>query len=216
MLDFSQADHIWLASYPRSGSTLLRTILFQCFGLKSASIYQGEFSENAELAGFVGHLEHDSAGVVNWPPGVPQLIKTHGCSGTYAGPAIYAIRNGHDAVRSGARFYRNALSIEDIIKGKQPFDLWSKNVSFWTSKSRGPTLLLRYEDMVNDMESSLSTLSNVLGRPILSHSLPDRDVMADQFVVNSETDRPPPLTTGQKDLFQWINGSLMREFGYGE
>ena len=30
---------IWIASYPRSGNTFLRTILWHCFGLKSASIY---------------------------------------------------------------------------------------------------------------------------------------------------------------------------------
>jgi hypothetical protein len=32
----------WLASYPRSGNTLLRTILKQCFGLSSQSVYPDE------------------------------------------------------------------------------------------------------------------------------------------------------------------------------
>ena len=28
-----------LSSYPRSGNTLLRTVLYQCFNLKSRSVY---------------------------------------------------------------------------------------------------------------------------------------------------------------------------------
>jgi len=30
---------VWLASYPRSGNTYLRAILWTCFGLRSASVY---------------------------------------------------------------------------------------------------------------------------------------------------------------------------------
>ena len=30
---------LFLSSYPRSGNTLLRTVLYQCFNLKSRSVY---------------------------------------------------------------------------------------------------------------------------------------------------------------------------------
>jgi len=37
---------IWLASYPRSGNTLLRVILKHCFGLSSQSVYHdSEFTD---------------------------------------------------------------------------------------------------------------------------------------------------------------------------
>ena len=39
-------NKIWLASYPRSGNTLLRTILNHCFNLKSASFYFSDFKGN--------------------------------------------------------------------------------------------------------------------------------------------------------------------------
>ena len=48
---------IWLASYPRSGNTFLRTILWHCFGLRSASVYPQDLGGNRALEGYVGHIE---------------------------------------------------------------------------------------------------------------------------------------------------------------
>ena len=49
---------VWLASYPRSGNTFLRTILWQCFGLRSASIYPKDLGSKKALEDYVGHIEH--------------------------------------------------------------------------------------------------------------------------------------------------------------
>lgn len=68
---------IWLASYPRSGNTLLRTILNHCFGLKSASVYTKDLGGNEKLETYVGHIEHDEKGKLSFPNGVLPLIKTH-------------------------------------------------------------------------------------------------------------------------------------------
>src|SRR6266446_6905894 len=35
---------VWLASYPRSGNTYLRSILWTCFGLQTGSIYPDDLS----------------------------------------------------------------------------------------------------------------------------------------------------------------------------
>ena len=40
---------VWLASYPRSGNTFLRTILWHCFGLRSASVYPKDLGGNRAL-----------------------------------------------------------------------------------------------------------------------------------------------------------------------
>ena len=45
----------WLASYPRSGNTLLRTILKHCFGLSSQSVYPDEEFSEPGVAEAVGH-----------------------------------------------------------------------------------------------------------------------------------------------------------------
>ena len=34
-----------LSSYPRSGNTFLRTVLYQCFNLKSGSVYGDDLGE---------------------------------------------------------------------------------------------------------------------------------------------------------------------------
>ena len=49
---------IWLASYPRSGNTLLRTVLWHCFGLRSASLYPEDLGGNAALKSYIGHVDH--------------------------------------------------------------------------------------------------------------------------------------------------------------
>ena len=51
----------WLASYPRSGNTFLRTILFNCFGIKTASIYPNDLGRRKVLEDFVGHIEHNES-----------------------------------------------------------------------------------------------------------------------------------------------------------
>jgi hypothetical protein len=51
---------VYLASYPRSGNTLLRMILWQCFGLKTVS----QYDESARIAtcpewlSLLGTVEH--------------------------------------------------------------------------------------------------------------------------------------------------------------
>jgi hypothetical protein len=59
---------IFLASYPRSGNTYLRTILNHCFDLKSASIYPNDLGGNATLEKFVGHIEHIQNGKIPTEP----------------------------------------------------------------------------------------------------------------------------------------------------
>lgn len=217
MLDFSQARYIAIPSYPRSGNTLLRMMLFQCFGLKSSSLNPNEFGGNTALERYVGHIERDANGEGEWPPGNPEIFKLHSLR-DYEGPTIYVIRNGRDAVRSLYRFYGGQYSIEDIIKGKTLFGTWSAHVKFWLSRNRNQTLVLRYEDLVNNLGSSQETLSQTLGRPIISRALPERETVAaiDGQVVRAADDRPAPLTRAQDDLFQWVNGETMRQVGYLE
>ena len=73
-------DFIWLASYPRSGNFLARTILFNCFNIKSAAIYPND-CDNKKLSNYIGHLDHfesDTAKMnINFPVGQPKIVKTH-------------------------------------------------------------------------------------------------------------------------------------------
>jgi len=63
-VDFSHTEEVLISSYPRSGNTLLRTILFQCFGLYSASAHPSDLGDNAALEHYVGHLRSGANGDV--------------------------------------------------------------------------------------------------------------------------------------------------------
>lgn len=52
---------VWLASYPRSGNTLLRTILHNCFGIDTYSLYddKADIGSDASFSAMVGHINHN-------------------------------------------------------------------------------------------------------------------------------------------------------------
>ena len=63
----------WLASYPRSGNTYLRTILFNCFGIKTASIYPNDLGGNKTLENFVNSKEYNLAFRL-YPTNISQVL----------------------------------------------------------------------------------------------------------------------------------------------
>jgi len=211
-VDFSQAEGIVISSYPRSGNTLLRTILFQCFGLYSASAHPRDLGENAELEHYVGHLRNDA----DWPADSrPMLWKRHDLV-EYSGPTIYVLRNGRDAIRSLYRFYRGDICLDRIIRGETVFGTWADHVRFWFAREHGQTLLLRYEDLAGNLPKTLDILSRTLGKPVLNPVLPNREeiVRVDNRWVRAAADRPVTLSPGQDQLFRQINGEVMEKLGY--
>ncbi len=138
---------IWLASYPRSGNTFLRTILWQCFQLHSASIYPGDLGKNKTLGNTVGHIEHGPNGKISFPENALPRIKTH----EYPldnGPTIYVVRDGRAVCASLWQFYKHTIPLKHCIDGTQRFGRWCDHLHAWNPLSRANTLLLRYEDMV--------------------------------------------------------------------
>ena len=51
---------VWVASYPRSGNTMLRTVLWHCLGLRTASVYPNDLGGNKDLEDYVGHIERNA------------------------------------------------------------------------------------------------------------------------------------------------------------
>lgn len=118
---------IWLASYPRSGNTMLRIMLRHYFGLKSYSIYNDtlDIGKYIEISEIVGHQ------FMHWPSIVGQenptslnsdkfnlfdplrykarnlkLVKTHSSWNVGFKPdkTIYIYRDGRSALRSYASY----------------------------------------------------------------------------------------------------------------
>ena len=83
---------VLIASYPRSGNTLVRTVLFHCFGRKSGSVYSNDFHGNKKLERYVGHIERRS------DFGAIPLIKTHNLPDPAdQSPVIYVVKDGSAA-----------------------------------------------------------------------------------------------------------------------
>lgn len=203
----------WLASYPRSGNTMLRTILSNCFGLKSASVYPRDLGGQADLERKVGHIERSADGAINFGDQPIHLLKTHGRPDD-AKPAIYVIRNGREAILSYYRFRRGTLSIADIIFGREGMLSWSAHLDAWRPLERPDTLLLRYEDMVSDLEGTVQAIARFSGAPIRSFDMPDRESLADNKWIVSASAKRPQFAPDTEAVFQELHGATMMKYGY--
>lgn len=206
---------IFLASYPRSGNTLVRTILFQCFNLKSGSIYRNDLGGNLELEKYVGHIEVGGDGSISYPKGGLPILKTHSYhKGNNL--TIYVIRDGRAATASLWNFTNPKVPMNDIIEGNNRFGKWCDHVNFWKPSIRPNTLLLRYEDILEDLNSTLIKLSNFLGREIISNELPSRDKISDSDGkwVRKKTDWKDVISKKDLNRFHQINDHCLEQFGY--
>ena len=138
-------ERIYLASWPRSGNTLLRAILWQCYGLKTASLHGELILDEPACRRLVGVDTKAN------------IIKTHSLPNklTEDGRTIYIIRDGRAACVSYWHYYHDILkepraTLEDVVRGRTMFGSWSKHVGAWTDKA---DLVLRFEEMLPEVGS---------------------------------------------------------------
>jgi len=117
------------------------------------------------------------------------LVKTHNIRGQahgtqlipphYTRSAVYIVRNPLDMVLSYARHYgvEPALAVEAIGRSDnanatdgaavwQFLGSWSEHVTSWTTDSPYPSLVLRYEDMLDKPKEAFGALVRHLGVPL--------------------------------------------------
>lgn len=159
---------LWLASYPRSGNTLLRQMLFSGWGILTGSIYQKDLGENLDLIRSSGHVElkfvrKGDRLLVSNPHNVP--VKTHRLPDH--GPAdraIYVIRDGRASCVSLRHFHKGEFSLEQIIRGQTPYGTWGDHVMAW-SAAPNVSALLYYDDLVAGSDRILVQLTKLFGEP---------------------------------------------------
>lgn len=166
---------IWLASYPKSGNTWLRFMLY-------AALY-GPPQRSADVPAKIQdihrpmptNLDHDAPIYIKTHFELtdqhPQLDNTH--------KAIHIIRNPKDVLLSALNYHRlNAitpaqLSSKDYAKvfiaqagdpqyAQLGFGTWTSNARSWRTTTRFPVLKLRYEDLKADPHTQLSTILEFL------------------------------------------------------
>jgi hypothetical protein len=218
---------VWLASYPRSGNTLLRVILNRSFGITSYSVYNDPIDIGADraTASAVGHASLPA----EWCPAAARdgndtwFVKTHDLQ---PGPdkAIYVIRDGREAMVSFLNYLthygREPVDLSDVVTGAVPFGSWSDHVEGWDPAARPDTLLLRYEELAADPVAHLPVIARFIGRDTVPGVLP---TFADLHAVN-----PAFFRSGRVDswkgvfsedlhrLFWVLHGGVMLRYGYGQ
>lgn len=206
---------VWLASYPRSGNTFARTIIFHSLGVRTASIYRRDLGKG-QAPELVGHIEHDQNGRIDYGNEPVRIVKTHQPPQGDDYPVIYVLRDGRAATTSLYDFYDGRTPMIDIVEGRTRFGTWKDHVERWMPASRPGTLFLRYEEMVADTSQTIRQLADFLSLPVKSHAVPTREDIAssDGRWVRSAHISRPELGGRELDRFMEINGAAMATFGY--
>jgi hypothetical protein len=212
-------DFVWLASYPRSGNTFLRTILTHCFGLKSSSIYPNDLGGNKALEDYVGHVDKrdDPDGMSYFPADTVPIFKTHEIADDDR-DAIYIVRDGRAATASLWEFFEGRSTKEDIISGNLQFGTWSGHIQSWNADARSNCLFLRYEDILQDLGGVIASLSQYLNQDPIADQIPDRSTIAaiDGKWVRTKSDWRQVLSDEQLERFYKVNGATMSKLGYDQ
>jgi glycosyltransferase involved in cell wall biosynthesis len=165
---------IWLASYPRSGNTLMRNILYEVYGLSSGEFHREE-----------GHyLEED---YFSHPFVKTHLLPLQLEPSDSSIRAVYIVRDGRDALVSMARqrqdivspgsdFRENLMAAIFAEKGTF-FGGWSGNAETW---ARRADIIIRYEDLIADPIGQAERLRSIMVLPE-----PDRTKIPDFGTLKS-------------------------------
>ena len=209
---------LWIAGYPRTGSTVTRMILEQCFEINTFSLYN-----EPKLRGLFSYASRRWAHLLardSWLDPVRRHgqwvgIKTHG-SPLDAFPALYTVRDYRDAVVSAAHFWEQpveAVICGQIHKALAP----SAHYRLWDPTHRPHTLMVRFEETMSEPETTIRKIADFL------HREPVGD-FENRFAELAETwprmfvDRrgawKNELTGDDLRLFDQLHGAVNKECGY--
>lgn len=167
----------WIASYPRSGNTWVRFLLYAFLhGPIAAAMDVGRAIPNLHRGAEI-RPALERAG-----PGDRLIIKTHALPVAQhpligrTRAFIYIIRHPRDILLSGINIHQRsgmqlnelhyALSFikngGDIIWNKYGFGWWERHADAWLARPRWPHVVIRYEDLVRDARGPLAEMARLL------------------------------------------------------
>jgi hypothetical protein len=218
---------VWLASYPRSGNTLLRLILKEAFNINTFSLYNDKWDigGDASLANFVGHRDigNDLQEFLTIADALSELIfvKTHELPSDNR-KTIYVVRNGFSSVSSYYNYYRNILknnsiTLADLILGNCNYGDWSSHINAWSQINKN-VLFIRYERLCADYYEEVQRLAEFLGLECRQFNLPRfeefRNINSKFFNVGEDSAHLNNFGPFELQLFKALHGKTMCELGY--
>lgn len=183
-------DDILLSSYPRSGSTWLRFLLFECVTGAPA-----DFSTVDTYGSWKGPGVFPNGG---------RLISTHERYCDIDRKVIYLARDPRSIILSEYRLRLRqgttegdfAAFVPSFVKGKaSPFGSWNSHVDYWLASlpaQRGHLHLVKYEALRRSPEDCLADVVDFLGLPV-DRSRIERAVENNTLDrMRSKEDKAPP------------------------
>jgi len=159
-------DDAYIAAFPRSGSTWLRTMLVNALEIDARS--------NPD----VFNAKIPAVSVRNAKPinalASPRLIMTHSVYRPSIKKAIYLVRDGRDAFISSYHYHvtrgGSELSLEDYLQryhNKYYGHTWEQHVESWfirqSSVSNTDLLVVKFEELKRDTDKQLKNVITFLG-----------------------------------------------------
>jgi hypothetical protein len=224
---------IWLASYPRSGNTLLRTILYQCFNKQNYTmdrpILMNDPATFAPTKEIIGGRHYDDS---DWDTFYRRstrsssrfFVKTHSAP-VDDQPAIYVLRDGRSAALSYLDYYNSVFpdlgrTLTQIITGDDVYGGWSDHIERWTRRHKGPLLVLRFDELVDATHETLQHLADFIGyRGAIKPWVNPREELNRKvpwFVRDGATSwqARSPWSEHHDRLFYAFHGKMMQELGF--
>jgi glycosyltransferase involved in cell wall biosynthesis len=149
----------WIASFPRSGNTFFRNILYYVYGIESSTWHkETAYPVDENYAGF-------------------DFVKTHLLPSELEPndekiPAIYLIRDGRDALVSIAHHrsdivepgsdFKNNLKEAIFADEGSYFGGWSNNANQWAKRA---DLIIKYEDLISNPKKVFERVEKLISLP---------------------------------------------------
>ena len=198
----------WVASYPRSGNTLTRTILRDCFGIESYTHFLKE-PETDHLFPNQTKYDFNDKSLYQSLKSEDRIyyVKTH-----YAvfddSPVIHIVRNGRNAILS----YSNLLKTQPLgvmLGNNIQFPTWSGH--YWAFAGRPNSLLVRFEDLLENTDRQVERIGQFIKqkpKPFINNFEPVNRVMGTQGKTYAQ------FSDFEELYFQRMNGTVMGVLGY--
>lgn len=162
-------NDVFVATYPRSGSTWLRFMLFEILTQKDA-----EFDDvNRDIPDVGG--QRDAAALL---PNQGRLIKTEEAFRPDYRRAIYLVRDGRDVALSEYAYQKAQgwidCSFDDYLKlfvsgNANPYGSWQEHARSWVESplnARGDLMLVSYRELRQKSEPTLTRIAEFLKVPV--------------------------------------------------
>jgi hypothetical protein len=220
---------VWLASYPRSGNTLLRTMLRQALNIDSYSDHPipRNIGLTKETKSKFGHLDYKGSWEHFYQKARDSqdiyFVKTH-LPPRDEEPVIYVVRDGRRSILSYRDYHQSFFpeypgGLWELVLGADYYGGWSEHYAHW-HREKVECLTLRYEDLVSAPSSVLRKIVEFVGnieqRSDWQNSFSELRQENPSFFRHGKVtwDEPKEWTQEINAAFMYLHGALMIDLGY--